>query len=183
MASSFVFFTRSSSNFLVKSNLKKKIWVAFSGTSIFNPICSLNEKSFIVGGSSFQISERGSSTSESELGEFGELISASDILEASRLFGGRLCEVPRVRGAYSTSSSSSSYSNSQKLSSFIIASQASAAVYRHAIFLEKTKFKPSRASKKQKETKNVDGTFKAYVPSYVLVSLSYNDFQNFFSDV
>ena len=56
----------------------------------------MNEKSFIVGGSSFQISERGSSTSESELGSFGELISSSDIVEASRLFGGRLCEAPWV---------------------------------------------------------------------------------------
>ena len=96
MAYSFVFFTRSSTNLSVKSNLKKKIGLAFSGTSIFNPICSLNEKSFIVGGSSFQISERGSSTSESELGSFGELISSSDIVEASRLFGGRLCEALRV---------------------------------------------------------------------------------------
>ena len=94
---SLVFFTRSSTNLSVKSYLKKKIGLAFSGTSIFNSICSLNEKSFIVGGSFFQIYERGSSTSESELGSFGESISLSDIVEANRLFGGRLCESPRVR--------------------------------------------------------------------------------------
>ena len=92
----FVFFTRSSTNLSVKSNLKKKIRLAFFGISIFNPICSLNKKSFIVGESSFQILERVSSTSEPELGSFGELISLSDLVEASRLFGGRLCEAPRV---------------------------------------------------------------------------------------
>ena len=75
VAYSFVFFTRSSTNLLVKSNLKKKIEVVFSVTSIFHPFCSLNGKPFIVGGSSFQISERGSSISESELGSAGELIS------------------------------------------------------------------------------------------------------------
>ena len=96
MAYSFVFFTRSSTYLLVKNSLKMKIWLAFSGTFIFNPICLLNEKSFIVGGSSFQILERGSSTSEPEPGSFGELISSSDIVEGSRLFGGRLCEVPWV---------------------------------------------------------------------------------------
>ena len=92
-----LFFTRSSTNLPVKSNLKKKIGLAFSGVSIFNPICSLSEKSLIVGGSSFEISERGLSTSEPELGSFGELISSSDIIEASRLFGVRLCEALRVR--------------------------------------------------------------------------------------
>ena len=97
MAYLFVFFTRSSTNLLVKNSLKKKIGLAFSGTFIFNPICLLNEKSFIVGGLSFQILERGSSTSEPEPGSFGELISSSDIVEGSRLFGGRLCEAPWVR--------------------------------------------------------------------------------------
>ena len=79
-----------------KAILKKKIRLAFSGTSIFNPICLLHEKSFIVGGLSFQISERGSSTLGSELGSLGELISSSDIVEASGLFGDRLYETPRV---------------------------------------------------------------------------------------
>ena len=79
-----------------KATLKKNIGLAFSGTSIFNPICLLNEKSFIVGGLSFQIPERGSSTLGSELGSFGELISSSDTAEASFLFGDRLDEAPRV---------------------------------------------------------------------------------------
>ena len=39
-------------------------------------------------------------------------------------------------------------SNLPKLSSFIIASQASSAVYCHATFLEKTKIKSSQASKR-----------------------------------
>ena len=55
VAYSFVFLTRSSTNLSVKSNWKKKkIGLAFTVTSIFNPICSLNEKSFIVGWSSFR---------------------------------------------------------------------------------------------------------------------------------
>ena len=57
----FIFFTRSSLTFWSNAiNLKKRIGLAFSGTSNFNSISSLNGKSFIVGGSSFQTSERGS---------------------------------------------------------------------------------------------------------------------------
>ena len=97
VAYSFVFLTRSSTNLSVKSNWKKKkIGLAFTGTSIFNPICSLNDKSFITGGSSFQISERGSSNSESQLGYSDELISSPEIVEASCLFRGRLCEAAGV---------------------------------------------------------------------------------------